>query len=208
MFICKFCTKECKNDNSHRNHERQCPHNATRVYKNGMLGKTAWNKGLTSDSDIRVAELNAKVATTKKLNPIKMSDEQKAHLSRYAKAHGYGGYKENAGRSKKFKVYDSFGKLTTLQSTYEYACFELLCELELRWIRPPALKYDSRNYFADFYLIDFNVWLDPKNNYKALQDANKIQKVIEQNNVRLFVLLKEQITKQYINSLLSNSEAE
>jgi len=53
--ICQYCSKECKNANSHRNHERICPKNETRVYKNGMTGKTPWNKGLDK-SDERVAK--------------------------------------------------------------------------------------------------------------------------------------------------------
>ena len=53
--ICQYCSKECKNANSHRNHERTCPKNETRVYKNGMIGKTPWNKGLDK-SDERVAK--------------------------------------------------------------------------------------------------------------------------------------------------------
>ena len=61
--------------------------------------------------------------------------------------------------------------------------------MSINWVRPKALKYDGRNYFADFYLPDYDLWLDPKNNYKALLDAEKIQKVIEQNNVKLFILL-------------------
>ena len=30
MFICKFCSKECKNSNSLRNHERLCKFNPAR----------------------------------------------------------------------------------------------------------------------------------------------------------------------------------
>ena len=112
-----------------------------------------------------------------------------------------GGYKENAGRSKKFKVIDSFGKETVLQSTYELRCSEILNEMNIKWIRPKALKYDGRNYFADFYLPDYDVWLDPKNSYKAKQDEEKIRKVIEQNNVKLHILLEEHLTKEYIARL-------
>ncbi len=123
-------------------------------------------------------------------------------LSKRAKERKFGGYRENAGISKKFKVFDSFGKPTTLQSTYELAVFGILCELGVEWTRPKALKYDNRNYFADFYLPAYNVWLDPKNDYKAKQDEEKIQKVIEQNNVKVFVLLKHQISKEYISRLI------
>ena len=82
------------------------------------------------------------------------------------------------------------------------AVFEILCELGVEWVRPKALKYDGKNYFADFYLPTYDIWLDPKNDFKAKQDAGKIHKVIEQNSVNVFVLLKQQITKEYIASLV------
>ena len=75
--------------------------------------------------------------------------------------------------------------------------------MSINWVRPKALKYDGRNYFADFYLPDYDLWLDPKNNYKALLDAEKIRKVIEQNNVKLFILLEHQLTTEFIKGLCS-----
>ena len=54
--ICKYCGKICKNENSHRNHERLCPKNPSRNYVSHTLGKPAWNKGLTKESDERVAK--------------------------------------------------------------------------------------------------------------------------------------------------------
>jgi hypothetical protein len=115
---------------------------------------------------------------------------------------GGGGYRENAGRSKKFKVFDSFGNPTTLQSSYELECSVILDKMGIKWNRPKALKYGNRNYFADFYLPEYDVYLDPKNNYKAKLDAEKIASVIAENGVKLFVLLKEQITEDYINLII------
>lgn len=54
MLICKHCGKECKNLNSLRNHERLCPSNPERNYVSRTAGKTAWNKGLTKETDSRV----------------------------------------------------------------------------------------------------------------------------------------------------------
>lgn len=51
---CKFCGKECKNDNSLRNHERLCPNNPDRIYVSHTLGKIPWNKGLTKENDERI----------------------------------------------------------------------------------------------------------------------------------------------------------
>ena len=175
-------------------------------YKDGS--RVVWNKGLSKDTDERVKAYAATVKLSARspwhgrcLDPIK---EQERRKKISAKLKGVaGGYRANAGRSKKFKVFDSFGKHTVLQSTYEYVVYEILCELGIRWIRPSALKYNQRNYFADFYLIDFGVYLDPKNDYKAAQDKEKIKAVIEQNNVKLVVLLKHQLTKYDIQKLCS-----
>lgn len=207
MLTCKFCNKECKNNNSHRNHERLCPSNPDRNYishtcsKNGYV---AWNKGKTAETDSRVARNAQSIRQAKKNLPLTgVAVWTSQQRSDNAKLHKTGGYRENAGRGKKFKVLDSFGKETTLQSSYELICSEILNELSIKWIRPKALKYDGKNYFADFYLTDFDIWLDPKNSYKAKLDQEKIQKVIDQNNVRLFVLLREHLTKEYIANLIS-----
>lgn len=169
---CHFCNQNFSSSSGRGVHEIQCLKNPARRILN--LGRTAWNKGNRSKPDTRDPEFIGKV----------------------------GGYRPNAGRSKKFRVYDTQGNIVVLQSTYELDLFEILCELGVRWERPKALKYDNKNYFADFYLLDFDVWLDPKNSYKAKQDLDKITKVIEQNNIRLYVLLKHQLDKEFIAGII------
>ena len=59
MLLCQFCSKECKNENSLRNHERMCKENPSRQespfkkykkenpvpWNKGIVGaQTAWNK--------------------------------------------------------------------------------------------------------------------------------------------------------------------
>lgn len=56
MKICKFCGKNCKNDNSHRNHERLCPKNPNRNYVSHTKGIIAWNKGKTKETDERIKQ--------------------------------------------------------------------------------------------------------------------------------------------------------
>lgn len=53
MLICKYCGKECKNENSHRNHERLCPSNPNR--KGSGRGKSGWYKGIFCDSSWELA---------------------------------------------------------------------------------------------------------------------------------------------------------
>jgi hypothetical protein len=195
------------------NHVKLCDLNLDKVtYKNTKGshyadGRNAWNKGKTKNTDSRIAQ---GVATFKRNStPLhgKYKDPEKEtarriKLSIAAKKNSFGGYRENAGRSKKFRVVDSFGKETVLQSSYELECFNILTELNIKWVRPKALKYNNRNYFADFYLTDHKIYLDPKNDYKAKQDKEKIEAVMNENDVKVFVLLKEQITKEYITRII------
>jgi len=58
MLICQYCARECKNDNSLRNHERLCKENPnrqtppakTQKWRDTMKGRTAWNKGLSKET--------------------------------------------------------------------------------------------------------------------------------------------------------------
>ena len=65
------------------------------------------------------------------------------------------------------------------------------------------MKYSGRNYFADFFLVDFNIYLDPKNSYKAKLDRQKIEKVIEENSVQVYILTEDMINEEYITTLVS-----
>jgi len=203
MQICPFCGKEGKSVKYHvwRMHGSGKDHDPSRGYKNNT--RTGWNKGKTKETDSRVnANANAIKLAVKDKPVVGCFAWSKEQRSINAKKQGFGGYRENAGRSKKFKVVDSFGKETTLQSTYELKCFEILTQLKINWFRPKALKYDGKNYFADFYLPDYDLYLDPKNNYKAKLDSEKINKVIEQNAVSVFILLENELTTEHITRIV------
>jgi hypothetical protein len=74
-------------------------------------------------------------------------------------------------------------KEITLESSWEVKLAEWLDTQNLRWTRPKHIKWvDStgklRYYFPDFYLIDHNVYLDPKNPYCMKLDQEKLSKII------------------------------
>ena len=208
--LCSICNKYISNNNIQK-HALTC--NGTKIKKIrgvdydpnwGYAAGTrkSWNTGLTAETDIRVAK-NA-IAISKSVEgkqPTGCFGWTKDQRSKNAKEKNFGGYRQNAGRSKKYKVIDSFGKETCLQSSYEMKCADILQSLSIKWNRPGSLKYNNRNYFADFYLPEYDIYLDPKNSYKARLDKEKIDAVIQQNNVKVFVLLKEQITEEYISSI-------
>ena len=172
-----------------------------------MTGKTAWNKGLTKE-DPRIrqsAESFKKAYKEGRVDKSYLRDpEFIKKQSENAKRAGCGGYRENAGRSKKFHHNDSFGKTVCLQSTYELRCAKILDELGIQWIRPKHIKYnETKKYFPDFYLTDYNLYLDPKNSFLAKKDKEKISCVCDQNNVTVLILTEDKLTEEYIKTLVS-----
>jgi hypothetical protein len=49
-YICKYCGKICKNNNSLAQHEIRCPKN------NNRIPCPSWNKGKTKETDVRVRQ--------------------------------------------------------------------------------------------------------------------------------------------------------
>ena len=94
-YTCKFCNKECKNANSHRNHERLCPMNPERNYVSPMLGRKPWNKGLSKENDNRVKQYAEKHKGKQPWLGKHHSEETKKKLS----ING-GGYRKGSGRGK------------------------------------------------------------------------------------------------------------
>ena len=82
----------------------------------------------------------------------------------------------------------------TLDSSYEVSVAKELDKNDIRWLRPKSLKWKDndqiRRYLPDFYLLDFDVYLDPKNDFLIKKDERKIRLAEEFNNVRIIVLDK------------------
>lgn len=67
-----------------------------------------------------------------------------------------------------------------LDSSWELALAKRLDELEIKWIRPePISWFDDENikhnYFPDFYLVDYDIFLDPKNPEARKKQRRKIE---------------------------------
>ena len=102
--------------------------------------------------------------------------------------------------------YSKFAGKVWLESSYEYKVAKDLDDNNIKWVRPSFLFYELKNvkkkYYPDFFLEDYNVYLDPKNDYLITQDFEKIECVMKQNNVRVLVLTKFQLSWNIIHSLL------
>lgn len=102
-----------------------------------------------------------------------------------------------------------------LGSSYELSVAMSLDENKISWIKPKPLKYTTpegtiKQYFPDFYLPYYNVYLDPKNDflinninpYHGFTDIDKIKWVSEQNNITILVLDKNNLSWTNIKSIL------
>lgn len=211
---CKFCNKECKNQNSLRNHERLC-----KLNPNHQIIKS-WNKGLTKETDERVAKQSrTSIANYKNGNKVSYrkgktgtfkgkhhTEETKRKISQTMIAKGYGGV-NSRGLIKYKNVY--------LDSKYELIVAESLDENNIKWERGKRFPYhnpkDEIHYYTpDFYLPEYNVYLEPKNDflinndnpYYHYKDVDKVAWTEKENDIKVIILDKEHLTWNKIKELL------
>jgi hypothetical protein len=91
-----------------------------------------------------------------------------------------------SGHSTKTKYWSKQqDKFVTLGSSWEVTMAKWLDSLNYRWIRPKSIPWKdssgkAHNYYPDFYLIDYRVYLDPKNRYCIVKDKEKIEAVTKE----------------------------
>lgn len=125
------------------------------------------------------------------------TDEHKSKLSNLAKSRNFGGVSQS--RWIKYK-----GK--TLGSTYELKVVQSLDKHGIKWDTCKRFKYidpfgKERTYTPDIYLNDYNIYLDPKNNFLienvnpnlGFTDKEKILLASQQNNIRVIILNKNEL---------------
>ena len=203
MFNCKFCHKECINNNSHRNHERCCPKNMNRIYVNGMLGKVSHKKGKTKKNDPSIMQGAIKLKeryTNGEIVPHRTphTKECKERISAIMQTKMQNRYTA----SKRIEY-----KGIRFESSWEYEVAIELDNNNIDWKRPSPLLYldnnnQQRRYYPDFYLPEYNIYLDPKNDYVKKLDEIKIKQVQEQNNVKIILLGKSQLNWGSIKNLI------
>lgn len=210
--FCQYCGDQCKNRNSLVNHERMCSQNPDQSYRKLFTskGKSPWNKGLditTSDTIRKASETyhKNKVLGLHKSMSRPHTEEEKRKLSEAAKRNGLGGFAWRRGID-----YNGI----KLDSSYEVDVAKSLDENGILWERPKRISYILDNeihyYTPDFYLPEYNVYLDPKNDFLienvnpriGIKDVDKIHLVESQNNIRCIILDKNQLTWDEIHKLI------
>lgn len=126
---------------------------------------------------------------------VKNNKEYKIDRRNDAKKRKFGGH------TSKNRIYYKMknGDVVYLQSSYEIKVAEELDLNDIRWERPLPYFYndkesEQRRYYPDFYLNDFDVYLDPKNDYLIEIHKDKIRRVEEQNKISIIILDKNNLS--------------
>jgi hypothetical protein len=94
-----------------------------------------------------------------------------------------------------------------LESSFEVRTAIVLDSLNVKWIkvRKGYVWNDNgktRRYIPDFYLPDYDIFLDPKNDYLIKKDKKKIESAMLLNNIKVIILSDDQISETFIKDLL------
>lgn len=203
LYKCPYCNKDYhkKGLGIHiwRNHTENGKNFDPNIgYKNGT--RKGCNKG-----KILSEETKLKISNSNKGKGHPHTEETKLKLSKAAIKNNLGGH-----TSKKAIHYKQVnGNIVYLQSDYETQVAKSLDENNIKWIRPEPLmwidKFEKQHrYYPDFYLIDYNVYLDPKNDFLIKKDKNKIKLVSEQNNVIILIIDKDNLKWDNIKNIINN----
>ena len=192
MLLCQYCGKECVNENSHRNHERCCPKNPNRKYKNGMTGKKGSNQFLYAERNGLNKPKAWNIGLPGTFTGKKHSEETKRKISEKLSINNKG------GRSKWYDVANQ-----RVQGTWERNIALKLEELGIKWVKlktnRDTLKYimsgKERSYTPDFYLEDHNIYLEIKGFWWG-DDKEKMDIVLQTHKDKNIVIIeKEQYEK-------------
>lgn len=94
-----------------------------------------------------------------------------------------------------------------MDSFWELKVANELDKYGIKWIRPRSfLISNGRRYTPDFYLIDYQIFIDPKAVRKDQKQSLQIEKIKmfeeEYNTMVLILTKKKQLTWDYISVLI------
>lgn len=208
MFICKYCDKECKNDNSLRNHERLCKLNPNRQYTPfsepnfNKICKKNYRNGYTKAKD------EGRIYTISKETSKKISDSSKSRTKEWNKENGKKISKAIQEKVKNNTWHTSLAKNMhynyngiDLHGKWELNYAKYLDYNNIRWERcKESFEYifenKIRHYTPDFYLLDSDEYIEIKG-YKTNKDEAKWSQF--PNNKKLKIFMKNDLKKLNIS---------
>lgn len=193
MNKCKYCDEEFvlydKPKGWMANHSRWCKDNPKRnEYRINSLKAVAAMNLAKKESGITNQYKKAKFEGKQIVSP------QKGKPNYYSKGRKH---TEKAKQLMKEKALSSSHRRlrrkiieyngVTLDSTWELELAKRLDECNIIWLRPNPLPWVDKdglthNYFPDFYLPEYNIYLDPKNPHAIKVQNEKLKCLLDQYN--------------------------
>jgi hypothetical protein len=113
----------------------------------------------------------------------------------------------NCGGETNYKKY--IYKNVCMDSSWEVKLAKFLDLNNITWERSKKLVFlwtdidnKKRRYHPDFYLPEYNLYLDPKNKFLMKKDKFKINQVIKENNIDLIFGSLDEVIRQLQNKIL------
>lgn len=204
-YLCKYCNiiiTEFFDLNKIANHHRWCDKNPNRNLflektKNLSFQRSKITKQSLEKMKEKIKKLHEqgkyknsykKIIETKiKNGTINHREETKKLLSEKAR-------KSNHRRLVKSARYykTKEGVDILLDSSWEEILARKLDSMNIRWIRPKFIEYidkngEKRKYFPDFYLPEYDIYIDPKNRIAMEKQKDKIE--ILKNTIKNLLFL-------------------
>lgn len=177
-----------------------------------VIGHSAWNKGLTKETDIRLQKTSD--TYHQRYNEGKYtsyshphSKETKELLSKLrseylSKAENVGGFKDVGW----YKIKNIENTEFIVRGLWEYNVAKKLNELNILWIKNQYVHYFIKDvqkiYNPDFYIPSINEYIEVKG-YFSEKDKNKMNAVINQNPQIKIRFMQYQSYKDFIENKCS-----
>lgn len=180
---CQFCNKICKNKNSKAQHEIRCSYNPNRIAiaknlpKFGKKGGNQFTKARENGYEYNVSEETRRKLSESSKKQIWDDDRRKKHSMKMKQVVGENpdSYSKNnvCGRVKITEYKDG----VNLKGSWEVKVAEWLDAQGIRWEneanpKPYYWNGDWKLYFPDFYLIDYECYIEVKG-YRTERDEAK-----------------------------------
>ena len=188
MYECK-CGRIFEKVASLGGHSSHCKiHNPEGKRKTAFpLDKCGWSKGLTKDSSELVAKssntLKAKIASGEYVpKGTPHSEDTKNYLSELRTTL----LENNEGHCKWYSI--SNGEMDIkVQGGWEKIVAETMTILKIKWERKVLVYNKIKRYTPDFYLPDYNIYLEVKGWWKD-RDIEKTELVLNEHSIDLRVI--------------------
>lgn len=210
MLTCKYCLKEYdhKRIYSLRSHITRCKLNPNRVEP-----KIDYSKKKKSNAAIKAKEEGRSWISS--LKGKKLPQMRRKHTDEFKQKQRENAINRKLGGVTQSRWIKYDGK--TLGSSYELELAKDLNENNIKWDTCKRFSYidpfgKKRTYTPDIYLVDFDIYLDPKNSFLlenlnpslGFTDKIKIELAMQYNNIKVLILTKDELTWSCVKNKIAD----